>query len=269
MTKIKTHGVTQQHVNHSPQDYYLEQLKRVGFVILPDVFTPDEVSILRQRLLEIYAEQSDDFGGEDNLLKIKDRNICRSMLVWDEIFLETVINPVIYNLVKAYLGENISLSSQVGVLNRPDQENYQIAWHRELQYQHFVSTSPLAVQSMIALDPFNASTGGTFVLPGSHLFNEFPSDEFANDFELQVTMEPGSAVIFDSMLFHRAGVNTSQADRLGIVNLYTQPFIAQQIAFSRQLDGKYSDNSELYKLLGYRWSPADSVLQWRKDHLNK
>jgi ectoine hydroxylase-related dioxygenase (phytanoyl-CoA dioxygenase family) len=82
-----------------------------------------------------------------------------------------------------------------------------------------------------------------------------------------VNAKAGSAIVFDSMLFHRGGVNSSTSPRRGLNHLYSLPFIKQQIDMPRILNGKYADDDFLRKFLGYDSQPADDVIQWRSKRL--
>nr|WP_315472187.1 phytanoyl-CoA dioxygenase family protein [uncultured Undibacterium sp.] len=267
-TPLAVHGVYERHQNATQTDMHIEELRRDGFTVLRNVLSLDEIAYTRKTLDDIYDQQVSEFGLE-NLKKLKDQYIARSMLVYDDFFLHRIAcNDPVLAIVKQMIGNNISLSSQVGILSPPDDVLYQTAWHRELQYQHFTISRPIAIQSLLVIDPFNAKTGGTFFIPGSHLHEPFPSDEYAKKHEIQIIAEPGDAVVFDALTYHRAGVNTSPNVRRAINNLYTLPIIQQQINFSRMMNGRFKDDAFLSGLLGYRWETADSILSWRQGHLN-
>lgn len=264
---LLTHGVTERHRAAAPEDQRIEEIVRDGFTVVRGALTADEARYAAHALDRLYADQVAEFGAA-NIERIRDKYIVRSMLVYDDFFLHTVAcNPAVIGIVKRLLGQNISLSSQVGILNPPDDRLYQLAWHRELQYQHFTASRPIALQTLICIDRFNADTGGTFFLPGSHLHEAFPSDEYVRAHEFQIVAEPGDVVVFNGLTYHRAGVNRSTAVRRAINNLYTLPIIQQQINLSRMLGGRHREDPFLAGLLGYRWEVADSVLAWRQSHL--
>jgi hypothetical protein len=51
--------------------------------------------------------------------------------------------------------------------------------------------------------------------------------------------------------------------------VFTIPLIAQQISLPAALDGRYSDDPELARLLGYDTAPAQSVADWRRRRLRR
>jgi len=85
------------------------------------------------------------------------------------------------------------LNQQNGVINPPHSERYnQGAWHRDLPYQHFVSSRPLAINALFCLDQFTIENGATKVLPASHRQEAFPSDDFVQSQATPVTAPAGS-----------------------------------------------------------------------------
>ena len=72
---------------------------------------------------------------------------------------------------------------------------------------------------MWVITPFNASTGGTRLLPGSHkepldLLWSQEGDRLSQT--IQPDLEPGSVLVFDHALFHGAADNPSDDWRLGL-----------------------------------------------------
>jgi ectoine hydroxylase-related dioxygenase (phytanoyl-CoA dioxygenase family) len=104
--------------------------------------------------------------------------------------------------------------------------------------------------------------GATVVLPGTHRIERFPSATVATEIERPVEAPAGSFLVFDSMLFHRAGHNTSTAVRRAVNHVYALPFIGQQISMPDILRGRYADDPALRRLLGYETNPAPSVDDW-------
>ena len=158
---------------------------------------------------------------------------------------------------------------QNGIVNLPVGTHAQASYHRDLPYQHFVSSRPLAVSALFCIEPFRPETGATTVIPGSHRIEPFPSAEVAAALDVPVRAEPGSFIVFDSMLFHRAGVNTSGAPRRAVNHVYTVPIIAQQISLPAALNGRHADDPAVRQLLGYDTEPAHSAMDWRERRLRR
>jgi len=264
---IKTHGVVERSNAESEFDLNWENFTRDGFAVVKNVLSSKQVERVNDSLMRIYAAQEQEFGREV-LVKLNELNVVRALCGYDEYFLtEVAINEIMKPYVDRALGNSYVLHSQVGTINEPQVELFQTAWHRELQYQHFTSSRPLAVQTIYCLDPFNKETGATFLLPGSHLFEEFPSSAYCKSHEFQLVGEPGDVLFMNSMVYHRAGINTSKNLRRLITNTYTSPIIGQQINLSKMMDKKFAEDPFLAGLLGFRWSPAESPSSWRNSKL--
>ena len=85
---------------------------------------------------------------------------------------------------------------------------------------------------MFAIDAFTPAKGATWVVPGSHQKAERPSEETISATAHPVECPAGSMVIFDSTLWHAAGLNGSGRDRVAINHQFTRSFIKQQTDLS-------------------------------------
>jgi ectoine hydroxylase-related dioxygenase (phytanoyl-CoA dioxygenase family) len=87
---------------------------------------------------------------------------------------------------------------------------------------------------------------------------------------VQVTAKAGSVLLFDSMLFHKAGYNFSK-DRIrrGVNHLYARAIVRQQINLPEMLQGRYADDPFLHMLLGYDAQSSLNVEDFRNRRLKK
>jgi ectoine hydroxylase-related dioxygenase (phytanoyl-CoA dioxygenase family) len=242
----------------------VERIRRVGYAVLPSGFSSDEIADLGRRLDRVMDRQVEEFGGAASMASIGDALTARCPLAYDEAFLRLVVHADVLEVCRALLGDYIVLMQQNGVINPPHQNHTQMSYHRDLPYQHFVASRPLAIGALFCIDPFEPETGATTVIPGSHHLETFPSDEVAAQLDTPVRAEPGSYILFDAMLFHRAGANRSDGPRRGVNQVFSAPIIAQQISLIDALGGRYADDPALARLLGYEVAPARSVVEWRR-----
>jgi ectoine hydroxylase-related dioxygenase (phytanoyl-CoA dioxygenase family) len=135
-----------------------------------------------------------------------------------------------------------------------------------LNYQHFTSSNTLAINFLVCINPFFVDGGCSFVLPGSHMFSEFPSNEYINKHETPLEAEAGSVILMNAMTYHRAGKNiTKNFIRRAINHVVGQPFITQQISIPKLLmlnNNDLSSDPFLSKYLGYKWNTADDIKSW-------
>jgi ectoine hydroxylase-related dioxygenase (phytanoyl-CoA dioxygenase family) len=264
----KSYGVTERELDHDVIGSHAERIRLAGYSVLDTSFTAGDVADIAQRLDRLHQRQLDEYGAE-RLDAIGDRFSVRCPLVDDEAFLSLATFPPMLALVRRLVGDYVVLMQQNGVINPPSQDHTQSAYHRDLPYQHFVSSRPLAVSALFCIDAFTEETGATVVIPGSHHVERFASEGVASSLEVPVTAAPGSFIVFDAMLFHRAGHNRSTRVRRGVNHVFSIPLIAQQISLPAALGGRYSDRPDMRALLGYDAEPAASAAAWRDRRLQR
>lgn len=246
----------------------LEEISILGYAVVAGVLTPEETSLAASKLDEAYKKQIDDFGIE-NLRSINELNLVRCPLASDELFLKLASKAQLLDIVRHFLGDYFIINQQNGIINSPDEEHHQSAWHRDLPYQDYVISQPIAISCLICIDDFKEETGSTYVLPFSHQLSSIPSMNFLDKHMVSTMAPKGSAIIFDAMLYHRSGHNSSKFTRRGLNTLYSIPLLKQQINLADQLHGKYSEDPTLRKLLGYDSQVPKDINEWRKNRLIK
>jgi ectoine hydroxylase-related dioxygenase (phytanoyl-CoA dioxygenase family) len=263
----KSYGVNQQNTLNNWIESHIEELQINGFSILNEVLTTLELENCRLKLDDIYELQKKNFG-EENLKKINENNTVRCPIIYDEYFLNIATNTNVLKIVEKIIGNYFILHLQNGIINKPNQEHHQSSWHRDLPYQNFVISKPLAIGALFCIDDFTDTSGATYVLPHSHRVESIPSQEFVEKFSKQLEAKAGSVILFDAMLFHKAGYNSGNFTRRAINNVYVVPILKQQIDLYTALNGKYKDNEFLSKFLGYNSKVSSSDIAWRNNKLN-
>ena len=259
----ETHGVSETFVAKSKIDISLEELQRNGYTTLKNVFSEDECAVAKKKIDKIYDKQIKECGGENYLISINEQNIVRALLAYDEFFLRFANNKSIREILDKCLGKKYILNLQNSPINRAHQTHFGSTWHRDLSYQHFVASRPIAINVLVCFDPFTEENGGTCILPFSHKFEQFPSKSYQEKNEKKITANIGDAFIFNAMIYHRAGANNTDKERKLLVQMFTLPFIKPQVSFPKMLSGKFSTNEELSYLLGYDSETEENVINWR------
>ena len=267
--KKNTHGVSETFTPKTKLDIHFEELNRSGYTILKNIFSKKNCATAKIKIDQIYKKQIKECGNEKFLYSINDQDVVRALFVYDDFFIRFINNKNIINFLNLCFGNKFILNLQNSPINRPKQSHYGSTWHRDLSYQHFVPSRPIAITILICLDPFTDENGGTHILPFSHKFEEFASKDYSVKNEKILCANIGDVLIFDSLLFHRAGPNKSDEERKLLVQMYTLPFVKQQINYPKMLKGKYSKKKGLSYLLGYDSEIEDSVLNWRKRRKNR
>jgi len=269
MEKEHSYGINNRRILSSETDRHLEEFDIRGFTVVENLLDEAELLKYRARINEIYSQQITEIGGVEKLKMINDENVVRCLLAYDEDFMKIAAHARILEIIERLLGNYFILHLQNGIINIPHNKNFQVSWHRDLPYQHFVCSRPLAVSVLFCIDDFSPQTGGTYFLSSSDKVEYFPSSEYIANNEVTIEAKAGSAILFNSMIFHRAGYNSSDKSRIGVNNVYSLPFIRQQISFPAILKGKFKNDPFLNKFLGYDSEAGEDVLSWRTHRLNR
>ena len=97
---------------------------------------------------------------------------------------------------------------------------------------------------------FTEENGPTEYVPGTHLFENKPSEEFLESNSKQIIGKAGTVFAMDGTTFHRAGINKSKKTRPMLQMNWTLAFFKQQIDVWR--NSNFDSCSELIKSrLGY------------------
>jgi ectoine hydroxylase-related dioxygenase (phytanoyl-CoA dioxygenase family) len=256
-----SYGILKQRSIKDKYDSYIEEIYYLGYTVVPSGLRPDDLNHLRKSIDRYYREQSRETG--ETAALGAERDILRCPLSYDDSFLRVATLPSVLEVARRVLGENVVLLQQNGIINQPNLVQYQSRWHRDLPYQHFVSSQKLAVNALLCVDDFTFDTGGTFVLPGSQMFEEFPSARLVSRWERVVEAAAGSVIMMDAMLYHRAGTNVSAGARRGVNHVIGKPLLSQQIDIPRLIGPRFANDPFLSRYLGYYWNPAADVQNWR------
>jgi len=262
VTTTSSYGILEQALPATERDAHVERIRLSGFTVVHGGYAPKDIEYLSSRIDALLAGQAERAGGADVLAEIGEHETLRCCLAHDEVFVRLASNECVLAICRQLLGDYIVLTQQNAIANSPGREHHQTACHRDLPYQHFVSSRPLAISALFCVDPFTRENGATVVLPGTHRIEHFPSDTVAKEMERPVEAPAGSFLVFDSMLFHRAGYNTSSSMRRAVNHVYALPFIGQQISMPDVLQGRYAEDPALRRLFGYETKPVSSVDAW-------
>ncbi|MFH2139919.1 MAG: phytanoyl-CoA dioxygenase family protein [Pseudomonadota bacterium] len=241
---------------------YVEEIAVRGFTVIPELFSLEQLTAWREKIDGVYRAQETDFG-RDALIAIQELDMCRAPLLYDFEFIQLATHPLILSVVKEILGDWFILNLQNAIINRPNQMHHQSSWHRDLPYQNWVISRPLAINALVAIDEFSEITGGTHVVPFTHKTEVLPSDAYIDANRIVAAAPAGSAIVFDSMLFHRAGANRSSNIRRAVNHLYTTPILKQQYDFPNALGTRPDMDAATARLLGYTSQVPLNDRVWR------
>ena len=241
---------------HLPSES-LKTLKENGWVCLPSIIAPDIVEVL---------ERISCTGRWDN--ETYDRST--GALVKDAAVAQAATEPVSLWLMRQYMQTNeIRLGHPPGfaILPPDDGERDVQGWHSDFPYHWGIfatrGTGPeiprhnfpelvMGVQRNLCVSEFRKENGATCFKLGSHVLGEGPPDEWGpghiyreqgyraahglpyNGPEADVVEAPGgSYILYDSRVWHRAGVNRTERKRAAMLQAIIPMYIMPKTDTSR------------------------------------
>lgn len=229
---MRRYGVKEQTPSGGAVDLAVESLDLLGFAVVDGGYTAAELDQFAEHFDRAHTALVARHGLEA-LREIDEHNTIRAPLTIDPLFATLAMNPVIEAICGRVFGDAFILNQQNGVINPANQSDYnQGAYHRDLAYQHFVSTRPLAINALFCIDEFTAENGATTVVPASHKQEAFPSDAAVRQLERAIAAPRGTFIVMDSMTFHSGGPNRTGRPRRAVNHVYSLPFVKQQIDLS-------------------------------------
>ncbi len=181
---------------------YVDQIRKDGYVVVPDFLNDEMVEKLRRNLAPIFDEigsrSSEEFGQQT----IHTHNLLAKTRAVDEL----LMNDRLLGLIEAVLGPDIQVSGVAAMRPAPGdrrQHMHRDDGHYPIPYPH----QPLIVNTLIALDPFTVENGATEVVPRSHLSSDKAD---ADTPTVAVEMPLGGLLLWDGAVWHRGGGNSTK-----------------------------------------------------------
>ncbi len=131
--------------------------------------------------------------------------------------------------------------------------------HRDIRF--FSGEVPLMFNLLIMLDDFTEENGATWLMPGSHLLSDKPTDEEFNKTAKQITGKAGDVVLWNSNLWHRAGINHTTNPRRAFAITLSKSCLKQLLDYPRAL-GNIHYPEDIRQLLGYHSRVPASLEEW-------
>jgi ectoine hydroxylase-related dioxygenase (phytanoyl-CoA dioxygenase family) len=266
---VPRYGVLTQSISTDDLSQAVENLRLLGFAIIDAGYTTAQIADLQSRFEDVRTKAFVEYGAEV-LRAIDEHNTIRCPLATDSAFLRLATNERVLGLCERLIGRVFILNQQNGIVNPCDAKMYnQAFYHRDLPYQHFVSSRPLAINALYCLDEFTAENGSTLLIPGTHKEEAFPSDDFIRANERIVTAPAGSFLVLDCMVYHRGGSNRSGKDRRAVNHMYTIGLMRQQLDLPAMLGETFTADPRLRRLLGFDYAAPRSAAEYYEGRRRK
>ena len=256
-----------------------ELLDGSGAVLLPQLFTKDQVQEARDLILQETADRKvtgSHFNQDDEDAMLQRR--VWNLIAKGDVFVDMLLHPQIMSSMQAFLGSEFVVGSICASRTMPGfggQEPHidypYWDYYREATFPTRISSAfPLNAQAVFLIDPFTEENGATAYVPGSQRTLHYPevADAFF-DKCARMTGQPGDVVLFYGAAWHCAMPNRSDGGRIGIIVEFLPKFVKPVEDLLSDLDQEFLDRAspELRQLLGlsYPWPSTPPHPPFPKD----
>lgn len=215
----------------------LEAVRCAGCAVVTDVLDEAFLSETRPAMYRARAAIVADVGTE-RLERAGEVGVLRLMLKYEPHFFRFLEIPELLQIVDRTVSDTAILHLQNGFIlpsfdpaSMPDV--FQMRFHQD--FPRVLDGYLASINVLFPIDAFSAENGATVVCPGTHHRQPAPRPEYLRASAVPAVCPAGSMLVFDSTLWHAAGVNSSGADRLAINHQFTRSYIKQQIDYVRAL----------------------------------
>jgi phytanoyl-CoA hydroxylase len=224
-----------------------EQFQDTGYVVVPDLFTPEECERLNERARAMVEGRSplgerdkvwiEPDAEERGLVNETNRydmlfKIGHHMYETDPVFRDAACHPRIVAVLQELLGPDVKCV-QTMYIDKPPGIGVGQPYHQD---SHYLRTDPESLLAVwIALDDADIENGCLHVIPGSQSEPVYPHEtpvdpaqrkiyvevhEARERAEVAVPLPRGSGVFFPGHMLHRSGNNRTSRKRRSFVAHY-------------------------------------------------
>ena len=206
-----------------------KHLDEQGYLPLPGILTPAQVTAVRRRVEELIAIQGDKAGAE--FKQEAGAHRLANLVDKGPLFEICFSQPRVLAAMSHVLKGDFKLSSLNGRASLPGEGLQPL----HADWADGVDPSDFQVcNSIWLLVDFTPENGATRVVPGSHLSGQHPASvlddpEAKHADEVLLTDAAGTVVIFNSHLWHGGTVNRTDSPRYALHSYFTRRGNPQQV----------------------------------------
>ncbi|BAY60651.1 hypothetical protein NIES22_07100 [Calothrix brevissima NIES-22] len=194
-------------------EHQIEQFYKDGFLLIPSVWTKEQIVELRHTLINLFASEI-QFKGDTPQLRI-DIFARYKQLHW------LIVHPPLVAALKSLLGNDFVYLPEMAA-----HKSFYSSWHKDTTSQEAAGNifqwqpNYLMVEAAIYLQDNDEYGGGLDVIPGSHLYPDLRTNPAAPEFWQKITPTPstysvpskaGDLVLFDFRIDHKATLPTNSS----------------------------------------------------------
>ncbi|KKY26998.1 putative phytanoyldioxygenase [Phaeomoniella chlamydospora] len=230
-----------------------EDMKKWGYGLVKNALSPEQVEVLKEAIRQQgEGEMKAGVGKCDGGPNAPNQRIW-TLINKGREFHDLLEHPLIDEIVPEFLGDHALIHSYSANIARPG--NVPMMLHTDqVAIQPPMRNIAFGLNIMWFLTDVTEKNGGTRVFPGSHLGPIAPDDPFNIDGTIAAEGPAGTALVFESRLWHATGPNReTSGERPVILMFFMRSFIRQQennfLSIRPEVEATMSDR--VRKMLGY------------------
>ncbi|MGH8380251.1 phytanoyl-CoA dioxygenase family protein [Pseudomonas sp.] len=157
----------------------------------------------------------------------------------------------------------VPILNSFGGLNNLNSTNaYVRNVHRDVR--SWSAESMQMAQALVLLDDFTVDNGATLFLPGSHTASHKPDEHVFESLARKALGSAGSIYLFDSRIWHAAGINNTALSRRCLTLTFTRSCFKPQFDYCRALGEDFcrSQAPAVQQLLGWYARTPSTLHEW-------
>lgn len=238
---------------------HLEEIGKNGWTIIDNLVTSELTGDLRVEI-DLAYEECRSIQVKNGIEANTDGTV-HHLLAFGGAFLFFLEKLYCHEILAGFFNAPYILNTYGGVINLPQKASYVANIHRDIRTFYNI---PMMMNMLVMLDDFTLENGATYLLSGSHAKDEKPTEETFYKCAERAVGKAGSILLFDSLLWHAAGINRTDRPRRALTLAFTRPFQKQQLDYPRLLgyDKTDSFSEDLRQILGYNSRVPTSLDEW-------
>lgn len=195
-----------------------------GFLVVRQALGPDELAGVQEAAQKAEAEWRADSSRLGMRTEVLEQ--VQAPIEYDDRLLALLWQPKVFPIVRALLGDDVSMIDNDYFITPPRTPRTHAGWHHDVGLAGvYHPRSVMMVKVFYLLSDVDANSGGTAMVPGSHRFPmdfKFPDVKDPREMPgaVQMTGKAGDAYLFNGRTYHCAVNNDSDRPRRVLIYNY-------------------------------------------------
>jgi ectoine hydroxylase-related dioxygenase (phytanoyl-CoA dioxygenase family) len=226
-----------------------------GYVLLPELFSPQEIAEARSRILQLAADEPDG-----RFLKSGNRSRLYRLLEESTLFEQMVQHPQVMAIAEAIVGDDMTLGGFSAHILYPGAA----PMGAHVDYPYFTMQPPypafpvMEIQAIWMMEDFTETNGAPLFAASTQKLCQFPDSQKFGAVAQKVTGKAGSVVLSHGLCWHDTSSNHSGQPRVSVLGNYNPKFIRPLENPDQHLSPAFLEQAslKLKQLLGYEFHSA-------------